>query len=129
MARGEDRSLHLRRGGVKAYRDGEVATAQANGKPAENAVSPLRAAIARQFNHAEDVVYVGLAFLLAVSAGALLVTTGIELWKSILGGTLSFRAHALVPEPFLIAGLIAVTRRILVVSAEFSGLLEQGPQR
>jgi hypothetical protein len=32
----------------------------------------------------------------------------------------SFREHALVPEPFLIVGLIAATRRILVVTAEFS---------
>jgi uncharacterized membrane protein (DUF373 family) len=29
----------------------------------------------------------------------------------------SFREHTLVPEPFLIVGLIAVTRRILVVTA------------
>ncbi len=32
----------------------------------------------------------------------------------------SFRAHTLQPEPFLIVGLIAATRRILVVTAEFS---------
>jgi hypothetical protein len=32
----------------------------------------------------------------------------------------SFREHALLPEPFLIVGLIAATRRILVVTAEFS---------
>ncbi len=94
----------------------------------------------------------GSRFCSRAAQGALLVTTGIELWKSILSGTplkgivnlldrlllilmivellgtvqVSFRAHALVPEPFLIVGLIAVTRRILVVSAEFSSLLEQG---
>jgi uncharacterized membrane protein (DUF373 family) len=34
----------------------------------------------------------------------------------------SFREHALVPEPFLIVGLVAATRRILVLTAEFTGL-------
>ena len=33
----------------------------------------------------------------------------------------SFREHALVPEPFLIVGLIAATRRVLVLTAEFTG--------
>jgi hypothetical protein len=38
----------------------------------------------------------------------------------------SFREHTLIPEPFLIVGLIAATRRILLLTAEFSKLLEQG---
>ena len=38
----------------------------------------------------------------------------------------SFREHALVPEPFLIVGLIAATRRILVVTAEFAKLAQAG---
>ena len=38
----------------------------------------------------------------------------------------SFREHALVPEPFLIVGLIAVIRRILVLTAEFGDLLQKG---
>jgi len=38
----------------------------------------------------------------------------------------SFREHTLVPEPFLIVGLIAATRRILVVSAEFGKLAQTG---
>jgi hypothetical protein len=33
----------------------------------------------------------------------------------------SFREHALVPEPFLIVGLVAATRRVLVLTAEFTG--------
>jgi hypothetical protein len=37
----------------------------------------------------------------------------------------SFREHALVPEPFLVVGLIAATRRILVVTAEFAHLVDQ----
>lgn len=38
----------------------------------------------------------------------------------------SFREHLLVPEPFLIVGLIAATRRILVLTAEFATLIEKG---
>ena len=38
----------------------------------------------------------------------------------------SFREHTLVPEPFLIVGLIAVTRRILVLTAQFATLFEKG---
>jgi hypothetical protein len=40
----------------------------------------------------------------------------------------SFREHALLPEPFLIVGLIAATRRILVVTAEFSVAEKTGAQ-
>ena len=35
---------------------------------------------------------------------------------------ISFREHALVPEPFLLVGLVAATRRILVVTAEMTGV-------
>ena len=38
----------------------------------------------------------------------------------------SFREHVLNPEPFLIIGLIAATRRILVVTAEFAELVKAG---
>jgi uncharacterized membrane protein (DUF373 family) len=38
----------------------------------------------------------------------------------------SFREHTLSPEPFLIVGLIAATRRILVITAEFSDLIDRG---
>jgi hypothetical protein len=39
----------------------------------------------------------------------------------------SFREHALVPEPFLLVGLIAAIRRILVLTAEF-GEVRENPQ-
>ena len=39
---------------------------------------------------------------------------------------ISFREHALVPEPFLIVGLIAGIRRVLVLTAEFGELLGKG---
>ena len=38
----------------------------------------------------------------------------------------SFREQALVPEPFLIVGLIAAIRRLLVLTAEFARFLEKG---
>jgi len=105
-----------------------------------------RGVIARAFSLTEDVVYVGMGVLLAFSAIALLVFGAVELVRltaegaplqaviGLLDRTLlvlmlvellytvrvSFRQHALLPEPFLIVGLIAATRRILVVTAEFS---------
>ena len=38
----------------------------------------------------------------------------------------SFREHALVPEPFLVVGLIAAIRRVLVITAEFSDVKDAG---
>jgi len=112
----------------------------------------LRLTIARGFTSVEDVVYVGLGALLAACAAALLVNVAIGLGRSILAGAtaqsivdlldrmllilmivellytvqVSFREHTLVPEPFLIVGLIAVTRRILVVTAQFATIFEKG---
>jgi hypothetical protein len=40
----------------------------------------------------------------------------------------SFRDHTLVPEPFLIVGLVAAVRRILVLTAEFGDLRTRGPE-
>ena len=111
----------------------------------------LRNGVALAFSRFEDVVYVGLGLMLAYSAGALLVTGAGALWRSVAAGApvsaivqlldrsllvlmivellytvkVSFREHALEPEPFLVVGLIAVTRRILVVTAEFSQLVEK----
>lgn len=121
--------------------------------PTSEASSPagVRVWITGAFGRAEDVVYVGLGILLALSAAALLVSAAGELWRGLAAGhsltavvslldrlllilmiaellytvQISFREHALVPEPFLIVGLIAATRRILVITAEFGTLLEQ----
>jgi hypothetical protein len=38
----------------------------------------------------------------------------------------SLREHTLAPEPFLVVGLIAGIRRILVLTAEFSEMVEEG---
>jgi len=104
----------------------------------------VRQIIARGFSLAEDVVYVGMGVLLAYSACAVLIGGGVALWKATAAGApldgvlslldrtllalmlvellytvqISFREHALLPEPFLLVGLIAATRRILVVTAE-----------
>ena len=102
------------------------------------------------FNAVEDVVHVGLALLLAGSAIALLVIGLIDFGQSVLVGKVrsiellergllillvvellyplqvSFRKHALVPEPFLLIGLISAIRRVLVLTAEYGELREKG---
>jgi phosphate starvation-inducible membrane PsiE len=105
--------------------------------------------ITQGFISAENVVYVGLGMLLAAMALVLLVATAVASVQAVLGDTLpgravelldrlllilmivellytvqvSFREHALVPEPFLIVALIAAIRRLLVLTAEFAPLL------
>ncbi|CAN5630890.1 hypothetical protein BH20ACI3_BH20ACI3_42060 [soil metagenome] len=37
----------------------------------------------------------------------------------------SFREHGLIPEPFLLVGLIAAIRRVLVLIAEFAQIKDQ----
>ena len=87
----------------------------------------------------------GFGFTLAGSALVLLATDAFYLVQSVVSGTfstriiasldrimlillvvellytvqVSFREHAIVPEPFLILGLIAAIRRVLVLTAEF----------
>jgi phosphate starvation-inducible membrane PsiE len=112
----------------------------------------VRERIAQSFTRVEDIVYVGLGALLAAGALALLVDAGVTLGRQLFTGSMpatiinlldrvllvvmlvellytvqiSFREHALVPEPFLIVGLIAATRRVLVVTAEFANLAQAG---
>ncbi|MGH7964246.1 MAG: phosphate-starvation-inducible PsiE family protein [Candidatus Binatia bacterium] len=113
--------------------------------------SAARQWIARGFTSVEDIVYVGLGLLLATGAIVLLGTGALSFGRHLLAGTLasnivelldrillillvvelmytveiSFREHALIPEPFLLVGLIAVTRRILVLTAELPKALEE----
>ena len=108
--------------------------------------------IARAFAYVEDGVYVGLGLLLACAAIALLVDAGVQFARILAAGErlqpsvvdlldrlllilmivevmytvqVSFREHALVPEPFLIVGLVAAIRRILVITAEFAELMDK----
>ena len=37
----------------------------------------------------------------------------------------SFREHGLIPEPFLLVGLIAAIRRVLVLTAEFAQVRDE----
>jgi uncharacterized membrane protein (DUF373 family) len=99
----------------------------------------------------EDVVYVGLGLLLAGCSLALLVSGLIIFGQNLMAGSLttnivslldrvllillvvellytvqvSFREHALVPEPFLLVGLIAGIRRVLLLTAELAHVQEQ----
>ncbi len=111
----------------------------------------IRHGFALAFSRAEDLIYICLGILLAATALALLIREGIFLGEYIFTGSLSenivfvldrillviifvevlytvqvsFRQHTLQPEPFLVVGLIAVTRRILVLTAELSKLAKE----
>jgi uncharacterized membrane protein (DUF373 family) len=104
------------------------------------------------FSAVQDVVYVALGVLLAGTAAIMLVQGGVELARSATSGLdlrgvveildrillalmvvellytvqVSFREHALAPEPFLLVALIAGVRRILVITAEFSAQADGG---
>jgi uncharacterized membrane protein (DUF373 family) len=103
------------------------------------------------FSRAEDAIYVGLGLLLAAIAFTLLITELLYFGQYISAGTLaenivslldrilliiifvevlytvqvSFRQHILHAQPFLVVVLIAVTRRILVVTAEMPKLAKE----
>jgi hypothetical protein len=113
--------------------------------------SSLKELIILWFNQAEDIIYVGLGLLLAAIAFTLLITEVIYFAQYVSTVSLSenivflldrilliiifaevlytvqvsFRQHILQPEPFLVVGLIAVTRRILVLTAEMSKLAKE----
>ena len=96
----------------------------------------------------EDVVYVGLGILLSAGALALMVSAfksaAYSLWTRTFSGQVvglldqillvlliiellytvqvSFKEHGLLAEPFLVVALIAVVRRILVITAELAKL-------
>jgi hypothetical protein len=110
-----------------------------------------RAWVARGFTVVEDVVYIGLGLLLAGSSLVLLISGAINFGQHLLAGSLaanivvlldrillillvvelmytvqvSFREHALLPEPFLLVGLIAAIRRVLILTAEVAQVHEQ----
>jgi len=113
-------------------------------------IHPVRRAFVRSFLIVEDVVYIGLAALLAISALALLAgafaNTFQSLWNHSLGTQIvvlldqillvlliiellytvqvSFREHRLLAEPFVVVALIAAIRRVLVITAEISKVAE-----
>jgi uncharacterized membrane protein (DUF373 family) len=111
----------------------------------------LRDWLSHWFSLAEDSLYVGLGLLLIAIAFTLLITEIVYFVRYVSTRTLadnvvflldrilliiifvevlytvqvSFRQHVLRPEPFLVVGLIAVTRRILVLTAEMSKLAKE----
>ena len=118
-------------------------------RPSDSSTPPSRTRrlLAHVFTWVEDIVYIGLGVLLAASALVLLGHTALTFSRDLVHAALpgaivslldrlllvlmivellytvqvSFREHALVPEPFLIVGLVAATRRVLVLTAEFTG--------
>lgn len=113
---------------------------------AKPAAADVRDRISNVFTRIEDITYIGLGVLLAAGALILLGAAAWFLYNSIFSGEIrelmvdlldqillilmvleilytvqvSFREHVLSPEPFLVVGLIAAMRRILVITAEFS---------
>jgi uncharacterized membrane protein (DUF373 family) len=111
----------------------------------------LRDWLSHWFALAEDTLYVGLGLLLIAIAFTLLFTEMVYFAQYLSARTLadnivflldrilliiifvevlytvqeSFRQHVLRPGPFLVVGLIAVTRRILVLTAEMSKLAKE----
>lgn len=107
--------------------------------------------VARAFTVVEDIVYIGLGLLLAGSALLLLISGMISFGHNLIAGSLptnivalldrillillvvellytvqvSFREHGLIPEPFLLVGLIAAIRRVLVLTAQFAEVHDQ----
>jgi uncharacterized membrane protein (DUF373 family) len=120
------------------------------GEPATIQVG--RRVIVQGLSLVEDIVYVGLGLLLTIAAltllGLALRTLILALWqRQFLGQVISlldqillilliiellytvqvsFREHGLLAEPFLVVALIAVIRRILVLTAELPKLPEAG---
>jgi uncharacterized membrane protein (DUF373 family) len=105
----------------------------------------MRKVVSTGFSAVQDVVYVALGVLLSVTAVILLAQAARAILQAAMATNpraivdvldrillalmvaellytvqVSFREHALVPEPFLLVALIAAVRRILVITAEFS---------
>jgi uncharacterized membrane protein (DUF373 family) len=128
-------------------------TAPGEMPPVETEPDTPRGWVARAFAYVEDALYAGLGLLLAGAAVALLVDGAVGFVRILAAGEplqpsvvvlldrlllilmivellytlqVSFREHALAPEPFLLVALVAVTRRILVITAEFAELMDKG---
>jgi uncharacterized membrane protein (DUF373 family) len=107
----------------------------------------------RVLSFVEDAVYWAIAVVLAVGSAALLVaqfntmlrlrnTPASTLMLEVLDGLLllfifvellyavraCLRSHEIVAEPFLIVGILAGIKEIVVLSVEAATLLEKGPE-
>src|SRR5262252_4575801 len=72
------------------------------------APSPLRRWITQGFSRAEDVVYIGLGFLLAANAIALLLSGGLNFWEGLHAGTLSRDMVAHLDRTLLILMIVEI---------------------
>jgi len=97
----------------------------------------------------EEIIYLAIAGALVTAAAALLLSAALNFYSALLGDLrdnalhlldtlllvlmlveilhtvgISLRQHVLTPEPFLIVGLIAVIRRILIIAAEQARLID-----
>jgi len=112
----------------------------------------LRVNFGHYLGQAEVVIYTVLAVLLFITALATIVNAGKMLWEGLVHWTIatetlqvldqllvvlmlveilhtvriSIRSHLLVTEPFLVVGLIASIRRILVITLEAASLTKGG---
>jgi len=112
----------------------------------------LRINFGDYLGHAEVVIYSVLALLLFITALATIASAGKMLWEGLVHWTIatqtlrvldqllvvlmmveilhtvriSIRSHLLVTEPFLVVGLIASIRRILVITLEAASLTQGG---
>lgn len=118
------------------------------------AAHPTRMRVVKSLEFVEDVAYVGLGVLLTIAALSLLVMALKTFITALLARSLdgqivslldqilltllviellytvrvSFREHGLVAEPFLVIALIAVVRRVLVLTAELPKLPQAGEE-
>jgi len=112
----------------------------------KESTDPKRVWAARAFTFVEDFVYLGLGLLLSGGSIFLLISGLINFGQHLIAGSLaanivpildrillillvvellytvqvSFREHSVTPEPFLLVGLIAAIRRVLVLTAELA---------
>ena len=117
---------------------------------------PTRKIIARAFTVVEDIVYVGLGLLLGAMVLTLFAVSTVDFARGLFSAAqrdslvgivslldrvllillivellytvqVSFRAHALSPEPFLLVGLISAIRRVLLLTTSL-GETSGGPK-
>lgn len=107
--------------------------------------APVRQLIASAYTWVEDIAYVGLGLLLSALVLTLLILGAVDFGRGLISAAtraeignvvaildrillvllivellytvqVSFRAHALTPEPFLLVGLISAIRRVLLLT-------------
>jgi uncharacterized membrane protein (DUF373 family) len=117
--------------------------------------TPFQHGFARAFDHIDDLFYALIGVFLAITAGLIMWTTGqsvlsffdgqhdpihviVEIIDRLLLGLMvieilytirvSIRQHSLKAQPFLVVGLIAAVRRVLVISVEAGSLVKTEPE-